>query len=47
MKSGARLPLLLLLNYVIAVAGVLIWVMLSAPATKQLFVADGVTTASI
>ena len=38
MKSGARLPLLLLLNYVIAVAGVLIWVVLSAPETPPLAV---------
>ena len=39
MKSGARLPLLLLLNYIIAVAGVLIWVMPSAPETLPLAVA--------
>ena len=39
MKSGARLPLLLLLNYVIACAGVSIWVMLSGPQAPPLVVA--------
>ncbi|MGB0632230.1 MAG: hypothetical protein ACPGRZ_16180, partial [Alphaproteobacteria bacterium] len=33
MKSGARLPLLLLLGFVVAVAGAFIWVTLSEPGS--------------